>query len=693
MTPRNHLHVERLEDRAVPALFGNAWPDADRLTVSFAPDGTDVGGQQSSLFRTLNAVMPTAAWQGEITRAFQTWAAQGNLSVTVVGDNGAAFGTAGPVQGSPFFGDLRVAARPLSDNVLAVATPFDTFNSWAGEIVLNSNKLFARGGAAGRYDLFTVALQEAGHALGVGPSADPASVMYAHYTGPRAGVSAGDAAAVQSLYGARAADRFDASGSNDALGLADVITYVKDGADLNGTDGTAGDKPLVAAGDLTTLADVDYYAFKNPKGVSDFFVAATTGGVLRARLTVFGPDGKAVPFKNEANGQTMTSITFSAGRENPLYIKVENAKGDATYRVAIEGATEDVFGIGSYRLAAGHEAKEAIQPVLPTGFLNRDNGANNTRDKATHLGDARPGADARWDFTGTASLETATDADWYKVRTNAGTQPVAVVLVSAHDRTTLNPAVEVYDKAGNRLAAEVLSNTGGTVIVQFAGVQPDTDYFVRVVAAGATKRTGNYFIAADFRDAPVALPTFAAGTFQGAANQAATAFTVTRTQSVYFEAAGTGSATAGVRMTVYDSNNVAILTLMAKGGEVAGRDVLLAPGAYTVRFVAANQDGSPLGAFQFRGRYSLGSDPIGPELIDPTATAPTVGPTVTPAVTPTLHAYTPTTHTVTPFLAPSVVYLAPVGVPATAPVVWSPVAPPPTFFVATRTDLYSLVWW
>ncbi len=635
--------------------------------------------------------MPTATWQQEITRAFQTWAAQGNVSVSVVGDNGKPFGEAGPVQGSTWFGDIRVSARPLSDNVLAVSNPFDVFNSWSGEIVLNSNKLFAKGTAAGKYDLFTVALQETGHVLGLDNSADIGSVMFTNYTTAKTGLGAGDVASIQRLYGVRAADRFDATGANDTFAAADTLTYVNDGSQLNGTDGTAGDKPLVAAGDLTTLGDVDYYAFKNPTGSSDFFVAATTGGFLRAKLTVYGPDGKAVSFKNEANGQVMTSIVFSADRTNPLYIKVENAKGNSTYRVAIEGASEDVFGIGSYRLTAGHEALEAIRPDLPTGYLNRDTGTNDTRDKATMLGDALPGADARWDFTTTASLYNgfATDVDWYKVHTKQDTQKVAVFIVSALDPTVLNPTIELYNKDGVKQVVEVLSNTGGTVIIQFADVKPDTDYYVKVAAAEATKKVGNYTLAIDFRDARITLPTFAAGTLQGTTNQTATNFALNRTQSVYFEVAGTGSADAAVRMTIYDANNDAVLTLVAKGGQVTGADVLLAPGTYTVRFVAANRDGSPLSAFQFRGRYSLSTDPIGPELTDPTG-APPPAP---PAPPPVLYAYDPTTQTTVEFLAPSLVYAAPVGMPGTDPVVWLAPPPPPTFFIAVQNDMYSTPWW
>jgi hypothetical protein len=44
---RPSLRVEVLEDRCVPATWGNPWPDANHLTLSFAPDGTQVGNNTS----------------------------------------------------------------------------------------------------------------------------------------------------------------------------------------------------------------------------------------------------------------------------------------------------------------------------------------------------------------------------------------------------------------------------------------------------------------------------------------------------------------------------------------------------------------------------------------------------------------------------------------------------------------------
>ena len=98
-------------------------------------------GQPSALFRTLDARLPTAAWQGEILRTFQTWAAAADVNVRVVPDGGQPFGTLGLKQGDPRFGDIRIGAFPMAADALAVADPYDPFiaNTSVGDVFLNSS--------------------------------------------------------------------------------------------------------------------------------------------------------------------------------------------------------------------------------------------------------------------------------------------------------------------------------------------------------------------------------------------------------------------------------------------------------------------------------------------------------------------------------------------------------------------------
>src|SRR6266849_1661060 len=109
MKPRTTIpRFEILEDRCTPTTLGNPWPDAGHLTLSFVPDGTQVGGHTSNLFQSLNAIAPTRTWQLEILRAVQTWAAQANIDVSIVADNGSPLGTTGAIQSDSRFGDIRI---------------------------------------------------------------------------------------------------------------------------------------------------------------------------------------------------------------------------------------------------------------------------------------------------------------------------------------------------------------------------------------------------------------------------------------------------------------------------------------------------------------------------------------------------------------------------------------------------------
>src|SRR5262245_3015502 len=83
--------LEGLETRVVPyTSTGNAWPHPQLVTVSFVPDGTNLGGVSSNLFSVFNSRFGTAVtWQNVIFKAAQSWAAQTNINFAIVPDNGS----------------------------------------------------------------------------------------------------------------------------------------------------------------------------------------------------------------------------------------------------------------------------------------------------------------------------------------------------------------------------------------------------------------------------------------------------------------------------------------------------------------------------------------------------------------------------------------------------------------------------
>jgi hypothetical protein len=186
------------------------------VTISFMPDGTQTGGGPSNLFATMNAKFGSpGAWEPQMILAAQQWAAQSNLNLFVVGDNGTPIGGGAYLQGDPGMGDIRIGGLNMSTTGPLAYTSFpppaNNF-SISGDMLFNTAYTWNIGS---QYDIFTVATHEFGHALGLGHSTDPNAAMYAGYTGSK-GINSDDSAGIRAIYSGgnpRSPDAFDGANS------------------------------------------------------------------------------------------------------------------------------------------------------------------------------------------------------------------------------------------------------------------------------------------------------------------------------------------------------------------------------------------------------------------------------------------------------------------------------------------------
>jgi hypothetical protein len=620
--PRSRLGsaFEALEDRSLPSVFGVPWADPGHLTLSFVPDGTATPTGPSNLFQTMSSAGKTSAWESEILRAFQTWAVNANINIGLVADGGQPLGTVGAVQGDPRFGDVRISAAPIVSEEAAEATPFSwTGTTYSGDVTFSSALSFGIGDSASAFDVYTVALHEAGHVFGLDHSTAPDSAMHGDY-GYRTGLGAGDIANLQALYGARTPDKYEGTKGNNTIATAVNLPGAAPIANLYAADA-----------DLTTNGEVDFFKFNASSTSATVSLQVQGSSLLEARVSVYSQTGQLV-----ATGAATDPFN------NNVTLHLSGLKGGGYY-VKVESATSDVFGVGAYHLAVQTAALNVPPP--PKAPSITDGHTNDVLGKATDLTNLQnQNLDARFNVVYRGAIEDATDTDFYKIQApqvaSGATENLNVIAWRTDG--TVDPRVHVYDAHGKPVAFDVLANADGVMSVVVPNVTAGANYFVQV-SAGTAGQTGGYFLGVDFNG--LALPPVQEidnGQLDPTATTATNTLTVTGGLyqfSLYAEPLATGA--GAVTLTITDSAGNEVFVLNAASGDpaVTGAAYLL-DGTYTLTYTYGAVNGQTAAPIRYHLALLALSDGVGTyaPTLPPTNTTPTNTTTTNTAPTTTLTA-------------------------------------------------------
>jgi Matrixin len=409
---------EMLEGRLLLySKLGDQFVYSSRITYSFMPDGTSVGGVPSSLFATLNANYPTATWETQIEQAASIWEAAANLNLSLVPDGGEAEGAAGNQQDDPRFGDIRIGAVPLGAGTLAVTflPPPANGGTDSGDILLNSSINWQ---INSNYDLMTVMAHEFGHALGLGDVSTPTNpypVMYGTYEGINQALTADDTAGIQAVDGVRQFDVYNTGGKRN-------LSYTT-AANITGNFNTSAQAAIPGL-DITTGGDSEWFYFTVPSNTTgDMTVSVQSSNLssLSPKLMLYNSSLSLVGEALAPNsmGATVTVSTAVAANQG-YYVKVLAAPG--------YGA------IGGYGLLinAGPLSQAPIPPPDTVVLQQPDQGAGGSLTNAVGAGNDTDALPPNAVFTTIGTL-----GGWAEVLT---VPPAAPVNPPVNAPTSLPPA-------------------------------------------------------------------------------------------------------------------------------------------------------------------------------------------------------------------------------------------------------------
>lgn len=423
------IHSESLERRELPAapyvLSGFSWNDPTHLTYSIAPDGVFWDHGVNNLNAVFDAKFGAGAWEVQIARALATWETVANVDFSPVPDSFKDQNALGRAQGDPRFGDIRFGGYGFANDTTTLAQtyfPPPNGSTAAGDVEINTSLNF---GIGNNYDLYSVMLHELGHSLGLDHVSIPSEVMFPSYQGIRQGVSPGDVAGVQAIYGARTPDSYQAVGRGLNFGSA---------IDLGGMLDDAGAATLNGVS-LCTPGDTEYFSVVAPPGSSGTLqvIAAGAGySMLSPKISLYDSQGRLLDTQSNPSGWSTNAVANASG-----------VLPGQRYFVTVGGATGDAFSVGSYGLRVAFSTRTVASPPPPPGGGGSGSsaaGSNNSFNTATRLGVISQA------YLPNLTLSSGTETDYYVFR-NAR---AGVYVVSAP-----GTQVRAFDAAGNLLATGV----------------------------------------------------------------------------------------------------------------------------------------------------------------------------------------------------------------------------------------------
>lgn len=614
MTRTTNLTLDTLERRDQPSVFGNPWPNANRLTMSFASNGVAYSNQTwgsstftSNLFSELNGSMAQCVWQEELLRAVYAWTAQANINVGLIPDSDRDFGPEGFSVNNPA-ADLRVGAFDQSPEVLATSIPYHPLTGYhAGNMMLNGMKSFTKGGANGTVDLYSVALHEVANLLGLEDNDNESgSARNGTYTGVRTGLTSNDINAIRNLYGARLNDGFEGSTGNGTTGTATTLTPATDPANVLR-------KRVVADGNITAVGDVDVYKFTTPSGTSSMTVRLGTAGksLLAGKVELL-----------DANGQVLKTATSTSPLTGDTVLTASGMKSNTTYFVRVTAGRSDAFAVGTYQLRVGFNYDPTTETKTdPVQRLGLDLGVNELLSTATTLTPTL-GYVANTRYSASAGISWLSDLDFYKLTapTTSG-----VMTISAQGLQGLQPKVTVYNATGGVVASNVLLNwENGLYRAQAGFLNNNTTYYLKVEVQDAdwSAWSGDYLLDVDFKQ-PIAYRDWVAGGIASQDSKIAYGFEISESRAFTFALNAVSTNTAAVNwftITVYDSTGTVVADLGTDGiGSTDTFTAFLKKGKYTIVFDPVYTTTSSA-TVVYGLTAALISDPI--DVYDPTVPPP-----------------------------------------------------------------------